>query len=142
MKKHFVIFCSPGTLTAETSEKSIKSWNVDDAIKMSLEITERHGATPYGFYFITRERKSKDLDSKVVKNSGMYYLGGKIETLEEIKAKNNPEDKILISNMECNGYKKIVTNYNSYKWTQPLFDGDIVLNMRKIKENFKNDRFK
>ena len=59
--------------------------------------------------------------------SPMYYLGGTILTLEEIEAKNDPNDNILISNMKCNGFDRVVVNSNSYRWTQPLYKDDIVL---------------
>jgi len=44
-----------------------------------------------------------------------------------VKAKNNPNDRILISNMEINGYEKIIVNNNSWKFTAPLNKDDIVL---------------
>ena len=80
MKKHFVTFLSPGTFVAEESTKPIDSWDVDKAVKMARSIKERHNARPYGFQFSTRERGPDDLDSKVTKQSGVYWLGGKVET--------------------------------------------------------------
>ncbi len=127
MKAHFVTFLSPGTMVSEEDYHSIDSWDVDYAVTISRNITQRYGATPYGFYFTTRERKDNELDSKIIKKSNMYYLGGDIFTLEDIKARNNPKDRILISNMECNGYDRIIENNNSYKSTFPLNDGDVVL---------------
>jgi len=127
MRKYFVVFCSPGTFVAETTQKPIESWDVDKAVEMSREIIERYNAKPYGFYFITRERGPRDLDSKEVERSTMYYLGGEVITLDELKAQNNSEDRILIQNMECNGWNRVVVNKNSWKWTQPLNDGDTVL---------------
>jgi len=127
MKKHFVIFMSPGTFVAEQTEKPIDSWNVKKAVEMSKKIIERHNAKPYGFYFTTRERKRSELDSKVVKSSRMYYLGGKIITLKEIKARKNPNDATLISNMECNEYERVIETNNSWRWVQPLHKGDKVL---------------
>ena len=127
MKKHFVIFLSPGTFVSETTEKPIESWDVEEAKRMARGITERHGATPYGFYFATRSRGSEDLDSKVTATSGIYYLGGKVETLEEVKARATKDDRILISNMEGNHYDRIVTNTNSWKVTMPLNKEDVVL---------------
>ena len=94
---------------------------------MASEITERYGAKPYGFQFTTRERADDELDSKVTEKSNMYYLGGEVLTLEEVKAKNCPDDKILISNMESNGYERIIVNTNSWKFTAPLQDDDVVL---------------
>jgi hypothetical protein len=127
MKKHFVVFRSPGTFFHEETTKEIGSWDVEEAKKMARGITERYGATPFGFYFITRSRKADDLDSSVSAKSNMYYLGGKIETLEEVKARATKDDNILIRNMECNGYQRIITNTNSWRVTQPLNTGDVVL---------------
>ena len=127
MKKHFVTFLSPGTLFSETTTKPIASWSVEKAKAMVGGITERHGATPYGFMFTTRERGPKDLDSKVVKASGVYYLGGKVETLAQVKRRATSADKILISNMECNKIAKVITNTNSWKFTAELRKGDVVV---------------
>lgn len=127
MTQHFVTFLSPGTFVAEGTTKPIKSWDVETAKQMARTITERHNAVPYGFRFSTRERGEHDLDSKVVKTSGVYYLGGTVETLAQVKARATETDRILVSNMECNRYDKIITNTNSWKWTQPLEDNDVVL---------------
>lgn len=129
MKKNYVTFYSPGTFASETTVKEVDGWETPQAVEMSKEIIERHGAMPYGFQFTTRERKEDDFDSKETKRSNMYYLGGTVETLEEVKAKNNPDDEVLISNMECNKWKKVITNCNSYRSTFPFNEGDIVLNI-------------
>lgn len=91
MTKHFVKFYSPGTFVAETSLQPVDSWDVVVARGMAAKITERHGATPYGFQFITRERGPDDLDSKQVDQSPMYYLGGNVRTVEEVEAANDPQ---------------------------------------------------
>ena len=131
MKQHFVTFFSPGTFVAESTIQPIASWDTKLAIKMARKIKERHGATPYGFRFSTRSRTNQDLDSKVSKTSCMYFLGGKVETLEELEARNDPHEDILRSNMLCNNWNKIVINTNSWKWAQPLKEGDIVLEFKK-----------
>lgn len=126
MIKHFVTFFSPGTLVAETTELEIEDWYQGVAMEMAHDVVERHGATPYAFQFSTRERSDDELDSKVTRKSGLYFLGGKIQSLEQVKA--DPDSTpTLISNMESNGYRRVVTNTNSYKWTQPLGDDDVVL---------------
>ena len=127
VQAHFVTFYSPGTFVAEDSTLPIDSWDVIVAKKMAVGIKERHGATPYGFRFTTRSRGPKDLDSKVTATSGMYYLGGKVETLAQVKARATKDDRILISNMEINRWERIITNGNSWSWTQPLEATDIVL---------------
>ena len=124
---HFVEFLSPGTFMAESSVKPIAAWDVEIAKAMALEVVERHNARPYGFRFITRSRGPDDLDSHISAKSNLYYLGGEIRTLEEVERDNLPSEEILRSNMRNNDYSKIVTNRNSWLWTQPLNDGDVVL---------------
>lgn len=127
MIQHFVKFFSPGTFTAETSIKPIPEWNVDVAIEMSQNIKERYGSKPYGFCFITRYRRDDELDSRVIEESGIYFLGGTIKTLSEVEAENDPSNRILISNMKNNGWDRIIVNTNSYSITLPFTDKDILL---------------
>jgi len=127
VSKHYVTFYSPGTMVSETSVKEIDSWDVECATKMALEIKERHGATPYGFRFKTKGRAKGEMDSKEIESSPMYYLGGIVKTLAEVEAINDPGDRILISNMKCNGYDRIIENNNSWKITLPLNDDDVIL---------------
>jgi hypothetical protein len=127
MQKHFVTFYSPGTFVAEESQYAIDSWDIEWAQKKAEKITERYGATPYAFQFSTRSRKDNDLDSSITKRSGMYFINCKAETLAQIKARKDPKDKILIANMEGNGWPTIVTTTKGWKWTQPVRKGDVVL---------------
>jgi len=124
MKAHFVTFCSPGTLFAEETTKSIPSWDTELAKKMSKSITERYNQKPFCFVFSTRARNNKELDSKVVKTSPRHYLGGKLMTLKEIEAELG-EDSILAGNMRCNNWKQIIKcpagNY------QPFEKGDKIV---------------
>ena len=124
---HFVTFYSPGTFVAEISTRPIAAWDVELAKQMARDIKERYEAKPYGFRFTTRSRGEDDLDSSVTAESNLYYLGGKVETLAEVKARATADDRILISNMECNGWDRIITNNNSWRWTQPLEPTDVVL---------------
>lgn len=134
VKKHFVTFYSPGSFFAEDTTKPISSWDTEKAMKMAHDVVERYGATPFAFRFSTRERKAKDLDSKETKTSGMYFLGGKIETLAQVKKRPTAktEDRILISNMEGNKWNKIITNNNSWKTVQPFREdeGDVLLDWK------------
>lgn len=132
IKKHFVVFMSPGTFVSEKTIKSIHSWDVKKAVGMAHKIMERHGARPYGFYFITKSRSAKDLDSKVVAESDMYYLGGVVYTLKEVK-KYIKDNKILIQNMEGNGWDRVIVNENSWRITLPFHKGDTLLEF-KMKE--------
>lgn len=127
MEAHFVTFYSPGTFVAETTGKPIPSWDVDLAVAMSADIQERHAARPYGFRFTTRARGDVDLDSKVIATSPMHYLGGKVETLAEVEARNDPKEEILRSNMRCNGWDRIWKSTQGWQWTQPLKADDVVI---------------
>jgi hypothetical protein len=60
----------------------------------------------------------------------MYFLGGKVETLEEVKARATDKDRVLVMNMEGNGIARIITNTNSWSWTQPLGEKDVVLDWK------------
>jgi hypothetical protein len=129
MKKHFVIFYSPGSFVAETNTIEISTWCILEAVKMARDIHQRYNARPYGFVFTTRTRGENDLDSKESARSNVYYLGGEIKTLKEVEAENNPKNDILISNMRSNEYEKVIINHNSWRWTQPLAKKDIVLGL-------------
>ena len=131
MEKHFIQFYSPGTFVSETDTQEIDSWDTQAATNMARSIHQRHGATPYGFRFITKSRGEQDLDSKVINSSGMYYLGGKIRTYEEVVSDNLPDENILRDNMKWNNFKRIIVNTNSWKFTAPLYDEDIVLSFEK-----------
>ena len=133
ISQHFVTFYSPGTFMAETTTKKIKEWNEATAVKMSRRIKERHGARPYAFRFSTRSRGPDDLDSKIVEESSVFYLGGKVETLEEITARNDPEEETLRSNMEIMKWDRVVSTTEGWSWTQPLEEGDVVLDMSQFK---------
>ncbi len=127
VQQHYVTFYSPGTFVAETTGKKVDAWDVDAAVEMARTVLERHNACPYGFQFTTRGRTADELDTHEIARSPMYYLGGKVETLAEVKARGNPDDRILIANMEGNSYDRIITNTNSWRWTQPLQATDVVL---------------
>ena len=125
--KHFVEFRSPGTFVSETSVHEIASWDVDTATEMAGSIKERHGATPYGFRFITRSRGPTDLDSSVSASSPFYWLGGDIRTYEQVIADDLPDERTLRANMLNNRIARIITNCNSWKFTSELGEKDIVL---------------
>lgn len=129
LTKHYAVFCSPGSFTSEVSEHEISRWDIHEAIEISKTIKERYNSKPYGFYFVTKGRGPLELNSKIQETSKMYYLGGTVETYEEVCARNDPKEEILRSNMKWNNFDKIIVNTNSYKFTAPLREGDTVLNI-------------
>lgn len=130
MQKHYVVFYSPGTLFSETSSYEIDSWDVDKAVEMSKNVSERYNARPYGFKFVTRSRSDNELDSKQAASSNMYYLGGTVRTREEVLAGTDPKESILRSNVKYDtDVIKILVNTNSYMFTTGLYEGDVVLDV-------------
>lgn len=136
-RKHFVTFLSPGTFVAEDTTKPIKAWDPVKAVQMAGEVVERYGARPYGFYFTTclaadpipdGEGGTLKVEPKEVSRSGMHFLGGEVFTVDDIKGRGNPKDRVLISNMEGNGWWTVVQNDNSWRSTQPFKEGDVILN--------------
>lgn len=127
MQQHYIEFYSPGTFVCETNLVACSAWDIEDAKRIASSIMQRHGARPFGFRFITRERSEEELDAKRVAQSPLYYLGGQILTLEDIEARGDPRDHLLLANMRNMGIHKIVENRNSYLFTGALAEGDVVL---------------
>ena len=135
--QHYVQFASPGTLFPETTEKEIDSWDVYKAVRMAHGITERLGATPYGFRFLTYGRTAKQLDSTVIKSSCFYFLGGKVETYEEICLRNDPKEETLRWNMKNNKHKRVLVNTNSWKVVLPIEKKDVILDFKPRRKKRK-----
>ena len=132
MERHFVTFLSPGTFVAEATTKPIDGWLVGEAVEMSKDIVERYDARPYGFYFTTRSRSEKELDSSEVSRSGMYYLNGQIYTLGELEERSDPDEEILRSNMLSNNWSRVVVSLGGrWRWTQPFNKGDVLIDQQK-----------
>ena len=127
MVRHFVHFLCPGTFFAETEDRVIDSWDVEKAKNLAKKITVRYNSKPYAFYFYTQEKKPDDWEAKVINQSHMYFINGKVYSLEEIKARNNSDDRILISNMEYNGWSHVVETYSPWKNISVFDDGDCIV---------------
>ena len=131
IEQHFVTFMSPGMLEAQRTTKKVEAWDTLKAVEIAEDMQAAHGASPYGFRFTTRARTAEDLDSTVIAQSSTYYMGGLVETLDQVKT--HPEERrILIANMECNHWERVVTTQKGYRWTQPLYKDDVVLDMGSL----------
>jgi len=127
VSKHFVEFFSPGTLWSETTIQPVDNWDVVEATRMSRTVVERHGARPYCFRFITRERTKEELDSKITNKSPFYYIDCVVETLEDIEQRNDPNEDILRSNMRNNNIERIARPKTGWSGAYPVGKDDVVL---------------
>lgn len=135
-RQHFVEFFSPGTFYSETTARPVETRNVLNACQMAGEITERHGAKPYGFRFFTSivadpiddgEGGKLNVQPRQVDKSGMYFLGGDVLSYDDIVARNDQRDRILRSNMKYNRLWYMVENRNSYLSTHEFGEADVVV---------------
>ena len=136
-RQEFVIFYSPGTFVSEMTTNPIAERDTKLAVQMSETVRERYNARPYGFKFETRivaepvpdgEGGELMVQPKTVATSGMYFLGGKLETLDEVEARNDPKEDILRSNMRNASSHIVCVNENGYRSTLPFTEKDVVVN--------------
>jgi hypothetical protein len=137
-EKHYVTFHSPGTLFNESSAREIGSWDIKKAVDMSKEITERHGATPFGFTFATYLEEDEgvpdghggilDVEPKRINKSAMHFLGGYCLTYSEAVAEDNDRDEVLRSNMKINRMWTVCVNNNSYRSVHAYNGDDVIVN--------------
>lgn len=79
------------------------------AVELSKEISERYGAKPYGFSFVTyreadpvKDEKGNELKvepKRVAWSPGTVFLGGVVETYDEVMKRNDPGEQTLRINM-------------------------------------------
>lgn len=134
LRKHFVTFLSPGTFVSEASTQPIERHDPKLAVEMAERVVERYGAKPYGFRFETRlvaeipDGEGGTLKaSKDVGVSGIYFLGGTLVTYDEVRLRNDPNERILRENMRGNEMWIVVVNTNSYRATLPFNEEDVLV---------------
>lgn len=137
MRKHYVTFYSPGTFVAESSTLEIDSWDTAKAVAMSETIVARYNARPYCFVFSTDivvddvpdgEGGTLKVEPKEVDRSGFYFLGGRLETYDDVVARNDEKESILRSNMRNNEHWIVCINDNSYRSTVPFEEDSCIVN--------------
>jgi len=119
MLKHYVEFLYPGILFAETECREVKSRDHRRLRKIPENC--------YGFRFFDRTETKVDgekLYGDRKNYSGTYFIDAYTYSLQDIKDQF-PDQKILISNMECNGYKRVVRTRRG-NW-QPLEKKDKII---------------
>lgn len=133
---HSVIFYSPGTLFSETSSRDVQSWDVRLALDLASDISERYGAKPFGFRFVTYTTADPvpdgiggtlEVERKKTKESPMHYIDGCLMTLDDVR--KEPKNDTLIFNMEANGIARVVTGPvrgKNFRWTHEFHEGDLL----------------
>ncbi len=116
MLKHYVEYFYPGIMVSETSVKEIP-----ERINGNIGFPER--CFGYRFYDVeVIQLPNEELRGKRKNISGMYYCGVEYSA-EQIKI-NFPNERILLSNIRCNSYVRLVKTCMG-NW-QPLDDDDVV----------------
>jgi hypothetical protein len=114
--QQYIEFYFPGAFVSETEVHPVASRNAP--VVMPL------GAYAYRFFARQEaEMNGEILRGKAHDHSPMTYFG-KALTLDEVKALDG-DYRILISNMECNRWNRVVRTVRGN--FQPLLDGDVVL---------------
>ncbi|KQW72338.1 hypothetical protein [Ensifer sp. Root127] len=99
------------------------SWDVEAAAGIAHRLTLERGVQPYAFWFESRE-PGHGPEPKI---SGTYYLGGKLQTLDELRAENDPSAVIMIHHLEARGIERVVTTNCPCLASFPFRDGDHIL---------------
>ena len=135
-EQEFVVFYSPGTMFAEVTSRPIESRDTRAAVAIAETIVERYQARPYGFRFETRIVANPIPDgrggtlavaAKTISESGTYYLGAILETIDDVASRADPREEILLRNMRWNDYPIVAVSTNGYRSTQPFREGDFVV---------------
>lgn len=141
MRKHQVTFYSPGTFVPESTTLDIESWDTAKAVEMSEKIVARYNARPYCFVFTTDivaddvsdgEGGTLKVQPKEVARSGFHFLGGRLETYDDVVARNDDKENILRSNMRNNEHWVVCINDNSYRTTVPFEEDSCIVNARGL----------
>jgi len=118
--QHYIEWMYPGIISTDTSSEKIDHRDPQRVDKMKERV--------FAFRFFDRTVvDGEELLGKDKNPSGIYYLGGSVMTLAEVKDKygDDPDKRILISNMENNGYDRIVMT--KFGQSMPLNDQDRVI---------------
>lgn len=120
--KHFAEYLFPGFLFAEETTRELTKRSVAEGFNNAPE-----GAYCFTLYD-TEEAPDLGSDFNVTakrKNvSGRFYLGGRVYTLEQVKAMGE-EYRILAANMRGNGWERAIRCITG-NW-QPFTDDDLLI---------------
>lgn len=128
MKQDFIEILTSGSFFSESSIMAIDNWSIDLAVEQLRSRYAERLDKPYGFRFMTKERGPNDLDSKVSKRSGIYFFPGRVSTYDEVVARRDARDSILISIMSSNGFDRVICVKGGM--TLPVTEWDTLLGLQ------------
>ena len=131
IKQHFVTFKSPGMATAEHTTKEITPGTRSRPLRWPTTYWNATAPSPTASTSPPGPAPPQELDSKNIAKSGTYFMGGKIQTLQEVMA-NPTGNKTLIENMKGNHWDQVVTVTKGHQWTSPILKDDAVLDMASL----------
>lgn len=116
MTKHFVEFMFPGIIVSESTSEEIAS--------REAKVKLPKGSFGYRFF----DEEQVELGGEILRGerknpSGIFYVGGKIKTLEDI-SKEQP-GSILEANMRNNKYDRVVMTNRGQ--AMPMEAGDVII---------------
>lgn len=130
--KKYVRYYYEGKYIDHIVHREIETESVDDIIN---DIQSIDGIWPYRFQFVTRHPEKETSGEWSISNvSHMYFVNGKIRTLDELIKENNPNNKVLIGNMKSNNYDKIIES--THGWVSSFREGKDTLIEVKMREPF------
>lgn len=139
MKKHYVVFISPGSFVDEMTSKPIESWDTKAAIALAETIVERYGAKPYAFMFKTYDElpdvvdedgHRRSVEARELAASGRHYIDGTVLTRDDVVALKDPKLSIMESNMRNVGSEIVCRTTRSYTHHGVFAPGDCVVDAK------------
>lgn len=102
---HFIKFHLPGDVVPTTLSPRIPSWDIPTAITLA---DARAILRPYAFQFVTLGRDHHALERREMAASQMYYLGGTVMDLEELRDMGTPLAVELAETMAKHNFTHVI----------------------------------
>jgi len=126
MKKtvYYAEMFEPGIICSESYNMKLGSWGTVDEAK-NKAISEVGGAFGFNIKHRTEDFDGDEmLTGSWVNDTKTIYVKGTVKTLSQVKDQH-PNERILISNMECNKWDRVIMMPNGQAF--PFEDGNELL---------------
>ena len=118
-----------GVLTREDLPGAIRLFPLRVVLTVTTGrlLTERRDAKDNGISDVYEILGHMTQEPREIASSGLYFLGGKLRTYDEVVADNDPQEAILRANMRGNEMWVIVQNDNSWRFTGAFSEQDCIV---------------